>query len=107
MKEDLTKDEDCRPVGILPTVSKIFERLMQKQINEYINQFLSLFLCVYRKGFSTQTALVWLIEKWEYQLHNYGFAGALLMDLSKTFDAINYDILIANLRMHMFLGKML
>ena len=35
----------------------------EKQLSEYINKFLSPFLCGYRKGFSTQTASVWLIGK--------------------------------------------
>ena len=58
---------------------------------------MSPFLCGYRKGFSTQTALVWLIEKWKHHLDKNGFASAILMDLSKVFDIINYDLLIANL----------
>ena len=42
--------ENYRPVSILPAVSKIFERIMQKQIDGYIERFLSPFLCGYRKG---------------------------------------------------------
>ena len=91
-KEESTKVKNYRPVSILPTVSKIFERLMQKQISEYINQFLSPFLCVYRKEFRIRTALVWLIEKRKHQLDKNGFASAILMVLSKTFDTINYLI---------------
>ena len=63
-EEDSTKVKDFRTVSVLRIVSKIFERLMQKQISQYIIQFLSLFLCGYKKGFSTQTALVLLIEKY-------------------------------------------
>ena len=48
-KEDSTEVKNYRTVSVLPKVSKIFERLMQKQISEYINQFLSHFLCGYRK----------------------------------------------------------
>ena len=40
-----------RPVSILPVVSKTFERIMQKQINDFIISFLSPYLCGYRKGF--------------------------------------------------------
>ena len=51
-----TKVKNYRPVSVLPTVSKIFEQLMQKQKSEYINHLLSPFLCGYVKRFSTQTA---------------------------------------------------
>ena len=52
-----------RPVSVLSPVSKIFERLMQKQINEYIKNKLSPYLCGHRNGFSTQYALLFLIER--------------------------------------------
>ena len=40
----------------MPPLSKNFERLMQKQINEHIKNKLSSYLCRYKKGFSTQYA---------------------------------------------------
>ena len=94
--------KNYRPVSVLPTVTKIFERLMQKQLNEHINHFLSPFLCGYRTGFSTQTALLSLIEKWKIILDKKGYAGAILMDLSKAFDTINYELLIAKLSVYGF-----
>ena len=54
--------ENFRPVSVLPVLSKAFERLMQKQINSFITDYLSGFLCGYRQGFSTQHALIILIE---------------------------------------------
>ena len=57
-KEDSTEVKNNRPVSVLPTVSHIFERLMQEQRSEYANHFFPPFLCDSRKGFSTQTALV-------------------------------------------------
>ena len=38
-----------------------------------------------------------LIEKWKSILDKKGFSGAVLMDLSKTFDTINHELLIAKL----------
>ena len=68
---------------------------MQNQINGYINNFLSPYLCGYRKDFSTQLTLLSLIEKWKKVLDYEGFGVDVLMDLSKAFDAINHDLLIA------------
>ena len=94
--------ENYRPVSVLPTVSKIFERIMQKQISDYIGKLLSPFLCGYRKGFSTQYALLTLIERWKLCLDKQDFAGALLMDLSKTFDTINHELPVAKLHAYVF-----
>ena len=70
---------------------------MHDQISQYINSFLTPYLCGYRKGFSTQLALLCLIEKWKIVLDSKSYGGAVLMDLSKAFDAINHDLLIAKL----------
>ena len=71
---------------------------MQKQMTEYIEKFLSPYLCGYRKGFNAQYALLAMIEKWKKSLDgDGGFAGAILMDLSKAFDTLNHELLIAKL----------
>ena len=75
---------------------------MHKQISFYIDQFLSPYMCGYRKGFSTQHALLSLIEKWKKVLDNKGYGGAILMDLSKAFDTINHDLLFAKLHLYGF-----
>ena len=94
--------KNYRPVSILPVVSKIFERIMQKQLNLYIGKYLSPYLCGFRKGYNTQYALLPMIEKWKQYLDNNGHAGAILMDLSKAFDTINHELLIAKLEAYGF-----
>ena len=91
-----------RPISLLPTVSKIFERLMHMQISAYIKEHLSPYLCGFRKGYNTQHALMLLIERWKMALDQQGYAGALMMDLSKAFDTINHDLLIAKLHAYGF-----
>ena len=50
-----------------------------------------------QKDFSAQTTLIYLIEKWEFMLFNKGYidAIAILMDLSKVFDTISHELLVA------------
>ena len=101
-KGDPTSVKNYRPVSVLPNVSKFFERIMLKQILEQMNKYLSHNLCVYRKGFNTQTDLTMLIEKWEKILDDNGYAGAALMDLSNAFYTINHNLLIAKLHAYSF-----
>ena len=54
-------------------------------------------MCGYRKGFSTQRALLSLIERRKNTLDESECSGAILMELSKAFDTINHDLLIAKL----------
>ena len=96
-KKDPTLVENYRPVSVLPSVSKIFERIIQKQFSNFVDQFLSPYLCGYRKGYNTQYALLSLIEKWKKELDNKGYTVAVLMDLSKAFDTINNELLITKL----------
>ena len=100
--KDKTFVENYKVVSVLPTVFKIFERIMQKQVTGYKEKFLSPFLCDYRKGFSTQYALLSLTERWRLWLYKQGFAGALLMDLLKAFDTINRELLKAKLHVYRF-----
>ena len=101
-KDDATQAKNYRPVSVLPTGSKLFERLMQQQIQNYMDNYLSRYLCGYRKGFSTQTALAIFVERWKEILDKKGFAVAMLMDLSKAFDTIDHDLLIAKLSAYGF-----
>ena len=63
---------------------------------------MSSYLCGNIKNLNTQQALLALIENWKKALDNKGFAGAVLMDLSKAFDTINHDLLVAKLHAYGF-----
>ena len=75
---------------------------MQKQINSFITDYLSDFLCGYRQGSSAQQALIKLIESWRQSVDSRCYSGAVLMDLSKAFDTINYELLIAKRHVYGF-----
>ena len=94
--------KNYRPVIVLPEVSKLFERLTQKQTNDFIEKHLSPYLCGYRKGYNCQYALLCMMEQWKMSLDNNGLAAGIMMDLSKAFDTINHELLIAKLHAYGF-----
>ena len=81
-------DQEYRPVSVLPIVSKIFERIMQKQTNDFVEKFLSPYLCGYRKGYNCQCALLTMIEKWKMSLDNKSFLGASLWTFPMLMDSV-------------------
>ena len=89
-------------MSILPVISKIYERLMYDQMYKYFDQIFSKFQCGFRKGFSTQNCLLYIIENWKESLDQGGHYGTLLTDLSKAFDCIMHDLLIAKLQAYGF-----
>ena len=101
-KNETTNKENYRPVSILPSISKLFERNMYDQIYMYMNKHLSNYLCGFRKGYSTQYCLIAMLEKWKKALDKRKIAGALLTDLSKAFDCLNHELLIAKLEAYGF-----
>ena len=100
-KEDASLLKNYRQVSVLSVVSKIYERIIQKQILEYIDKHLSPHICGYRKGYSRQTALISMLEKWKLSIDNTG-AGGVLMDLSKVFDTLSHQLLLTKLHVYGF-----
>ena len=94
--------KDYRPVNLLPAVSKIFERNMFEQTYLYIDKYLSPYLFGYRKGHSTEQCLAIMIEVWKKALDSNFKTGAVLTDLSKAFDCLNHQLLIAKMNAYGF-----
>ena len=75
-------------------MSKVFEKIMYTQIDSFMEDKLSKLLTVFRKNHSTQHCLINMLEKWKNTLDKRGFVCAMFMDLSKTFDKMNHNLLI-------------
>ena len=104
LPKDKEKDnkKKYRPVSLTPILSKVFEKDMYEQISEYVNKFLSPYLFGYRRGHSTEQCLMTMIEMWRKALDERKVAGAVLTDLSKAFDCLPHDLLIAKLHAYGF-----
>ena len=100
-KNNVLYKETYRLVSVLPIISKLLEKLMQNQKNLQIKSFLSPHLCGYRKGLNSQHALISLMERWRKSLDKNGYGGAI--DLSKAFNTVNHELLIAKLHACMVL----
>ena len=87
--------ENYRPISILPNISKIYERCMYKQMSDYLGNFFSKFQCGFRQGISAQHCLLAMIENWKKCVDKGKTFGALLTDLSKAFDCLPHDLIIA------------
>ena len=72
------------------------QKLVQKQLNTYTNKLLSLLLYGYRKVYSTQFALMTLIEKWKVS------PDQKRIEISKSLDTINHQLLTAKLQTYGF-----
>ena len=71
----------------------------------YFDNLLSKYQCGFRKGFNAQHCLVSMIEKWKESVDSGGAFGTLMTDLSKAFDCLHHELLIAKLEAYGFAIK--
>ena len=104
-KNEREKIENYRPVSILNCFSKVYEKFLLEKFKPFINSFLSEYMAAYREKYSTNHVLIRLIENWKKALDEKFLVGTVLMDLSKAFDCIPHDLLIAKLHAYGFSRK--
>ena len=102
IKGERTLKTNYRPISILPAVSKLLEKFMFKQISNYFEKLFQEYLSGFRRGYGCQHVLMRLIENWKLALDNKKIIAALSMDLSKAFDCLQHDLIIAKLRAYGF-----
>ena len=68
---------------------------MEKQLNSFTDQFPLPCKRKYRKGYSTLSALLALLERSRSFADKMSFLRAVLMDLIEVFDTVEYELLLA------------
>ena len=101
-KASKNSKENYRPVSILPNISKIYDKCMYKQMPDYLGKFFSKFQCGFCQGISAQHCLLVMMEKWKNSVDKGKTFGALLTDISKTFDCLPHDLIISKLNAYGF-----
>ena len=87
--------------------SKVYERYLLNSLSNHIEKILSNFIAAYRKTYSSSHVLITLIENWKKHLDNKKIVGTVFMDLSKAFDCIPHELLIAKVHAYGFNKKVL
>ena len=107
-KLDPLEKKNYRPVTILTTMSKIFEKLIEKQlVNGFFNSVLDDRLSAFRQGYNCQYVLLNLCEKWREALDRKEKVAVLILDLSKAFDCVPHSLLLAKLEAYGMSSKAL
>ena len=89
-----------RPISLLPTMSKIIERVMHSQLYAFLNEnnLITEQQYGFRSNHSTELATLTLTDTIMYELDNSHMPCAIFLDLSKEFDTLNYRILLRKLK---------
>ena len=96
-KEKDNEKENYRPMSMLSTFSKVFDKVLFEQINNHMQSKFLKHSTGFCKNHSTQNALLVIIEKWKTILNKKLKVDALFVDLSKVFDTLDHSLLLAKL----------
>ena len=91
-----------RPISLLISFSKIFEKIIYSRIHSHItmNNILTKDQFGFRNSLSTDNASFTLLHKILTALDNKHTVGGIFCDLSKAFDCVNHKILLSKLEFY-------
>ena len=98
-----------RPISLLPSISKIFEKVILLQLIEYlvINNIIHKNHYGFRKNHSTELAALHLVDDIYYKMDANELPLSVYIDLSKAFDSLDHKILLSKLQFYGITGSTL
>ena len=97
-KDEVTDKNNYRPVSVHPAIFKLFEKVMFDQLYASFASILSSNMSGFLKGHSCATALIKLTDDWRSALDEKKETGVIAIDLSKAFDCICHNLLLAKVK---------
>ena len=89
--------DDYRPISKLSNFAKFFKSIICLQLSGYTKNKFSKYLTVIRKNHDTQNSFLGMTKSRKSELNNGSKVGVIILDLSKAFDSLNNDSLLAKL----------
>ena len=88
-----------RPISVLNTFSKVFERLMYDRLTKFLDKYNVLYQNQFglRQGYSTHHALITLVDKITKSLDNGDIVIGVRLNLKKGFNTVNNKIQLKKL----------
>jgi hypothetical protein len=101
-KGDKHELSNYRPIYLLTSFSKIFEKVIYNRLYDHVTRYKILAKEQYgfRNNYSTDKAIYHLTNNILKALDNNQLVGGIFCDLTKAFDCVNYDILLAKLEFY-------
>jgi hypothetical protein len=92
--------KNYRPISLLPSFSKILEKVVYKRLYNYFQEYNLLYSSQYgfRKNFSTELAILEFQNSIIKYIQNKKHCLGLFLDLSKAFDSLQHDILLNKMK---------
>ena len=87
--------DNHQTISTLSDITKFFEGIIYSQINYYVENKFPKYLTCFNKTHNTQNSLLRMIKSWN--VSNWSKVGVIIMDLSRAFDSLNHDLLLAKL----------
>ena len=101
-KDEETLLSNYRPVSILPSVSKVFEKIIYNQLYQFFTDQKLFYQSQYgfRQNHSTELAAIELVQKLTSEMDNNEIPINIYLDLSKAFDTLDHSILLEKLKIY-------